>query len=75
MSSPSKIPYPALVAAADELLESCEENVACLANMMDRLDEQIRSESARLRSPQCMAGLLLFFPGDAGGPCAGAHGS
>ena len=44
MSSPSKIPYPALVAAADELLESCEENVACLAKMMDRLDEQIRSE-------------------------------
>ena len=43
-NSQSKIPYHTLVAAAEDLLESCEEDVTCLAVKLDRLDGEMRSE-------------------------------
>nr|WP_319375737.1 hypothetical protein [uncultured Methanoregula sp.] len=43
-ASSKKIPYSDLVATVDVLLDSCEEDVTCLARELGRLDSAIRSE-------------------------------
>ena len=43
-NKPSKISYPELVALADDLLASCEEDVTCLVTKIDNLPEEIRAE-------------------------------
>jgi hypothetical protein len=66
-TSSSKIPYPALVAAADDLLESCEEDVACLAVNLDRLAVEMRSEllvSDLLNASQVFFYFFRLRPGD-----------
>jgi hypothetical protein len=43
-SGSKKIPYTDLVAIVDDLLDSCEEDVSCLAAKLDRLENPVRSE-------------------------------
>lgn len=43
-SVPPQIPYRTLVAAVDDLLDSCDEDVVCLAGKMDNLAEDMRAE-------------------------------
>lgn len=38
------VPYPKLVDLADHLFEQCEDDVACLAPMLDNLDSTMRNE-------------------------------
>jgi hypothetical protein len=63
----SAIPYRQLVAAADKLLDACEEDVACLARGLDSLGEQMRSEllvSDLLNAWQAFYYFFRIDPGD-----------
>jgi len=66
-NNPSKIPYQTLVTVVDDLLESCEEDVACLAVHLDRQTEDIRSEllvSDLLNASQTFFYFFRILPGD-----------
>ena len=61
----SKIPYSRLVALADDLLASCEEDVSCLVTKIDHLPEEIRSEliiSDLLNASQTFFYFFRVFP-------------
>ncbi|WP_321508023.1 hypothetical protein [uncultured Methanoregula sp.] len=65
--NPSKIPYHTLVAAVDELLESCEEDTACLSRKLDALSIEMRSEilvSDLLNACQTFFYFFRLMPGD-----------
>jgi len=40
----SSVPYPVLVALADQLFEECEEDIKCLSHRIDALDSDLRNE-------------------------------
>eukprot|EP00825_Cyclidium_porcatum_P005761 TRINITY_DN12820_c0_g1_i1.p16 TRINITY_DN12820_c0_g1~~TRINITY_DN12820_c0_g1_i1.p16 ORF type:complete len:105 (-),score=2.61 TRINITY_DN12820_c0_g1_i1:127-441(-) len=66
-NNPSKIPYQTLVTVVDDLLESCEEDVACLAVHLDRQAEDIRSEllvSDLLNASQTFFYFFRILPSD-----------
>ena len=58
----SPIPYQTLVALADDMLEKCEDDAKCLCKKLDALDPSLRNELLVSYSPECLSGILLFFP-------------
>jgi len=42
--APSSVPFNELVAAADSMLEDCEDDYECLANRLGRLAPEVRDE-------------------------------
>jgi len=66
-TDPAKVSYPSMVAAVDEILDSCEEDVACVATRLDRLDEAMRNEllvSDLLNAWQVFYYFFRTLPGD-----------
>ena len=43
-SDGSPVPYQTLVELADDILETCEDDIKCLCRMIDRLDPALRNE-------------------------------
>jgi len=66
-TNPAKVSYHSMVAAVDEILNSCEEDVACIALCLDRLDEAMRNElvvSDLLNAWQVFYYFFRILPGD-----------
>ena len=40
----AQVPYPTLVALADQLFEKCEEDIRCLSHRIDKLDPALRND-------------------------------
>ena len=65
-TNPAKISYPELVALADDLLASCEEDLGCLVTKIDNLPAEIRSElivSDLLNASQTFYYFFRILPG------------